>query len=639
MEKKSLSKVVQKDFTREDLNLNEIHKNKKFILKAEVVDIEKENILVLYCFSISKLKKSETVKPDYRMFQSNDDYITQDLRCNNVKWLTSCLENLLRINFWSYIHECYVDKKSSRVIKNYLNTKDDPIQEIRRIQSVIMRQRLKRKHEKITDRIDKQMELITELPQNFNEWLEKVAFFKSKYIFYQYKANRKKQQGYCTHCKKEVLVENQRHNRIGICPSCGSQIKYKALGKSKSVVDDGYASIVQKTERGIVLRDFSIEKNYKDDYRNSKISFYEERRTFFEGENILRYEYAEFKQTCKWRWCDFEGKVNVDIGALYSENLELLKDTDWRYSAVELMSICEPGYKFNAYKYLTGYKEHPILEYLVKLKLYNLANDLISGYRDINEKGRKFEEIFEVNKSYLPLFQKLNINTRGLRIIQRLVEENIKLTEEKIICLCNDNICKNYQVIFDLTKYSKVNYTIKYLQSQIGKGIEDEYIVTDWRDYLEACKKLKFDLTNDFILYPRNLEQEHDKVDALIEYERNKRVDKAMKSMYKELVNLYQWENKKYAIIVPKESMEIIKEGQKLRHCVGGYIERVAKRQTTILFLREKKNIEKNFYTIEVVDDQIIQCRGYKNQSYSSEISKVLKGFREDKLSKLKKVG
>ena len=69
-----------------------------------------------------------------------------------------------------------------------------------------------------------------------------------------------------------------------------------------------------------------------------------------------------------------------------------------------------------------------------------------------------------------------------------------------------------------------------------------------------------------------------------------------------------------YFIRQPDSTDEIVVEGQKLSHCVGGYAERHATGKLTIMFLRQKSAPDEPYYTMEVSNDyKIVQCRGYKN--------------------------
>ena len=84
--------------------------------------------------------------------------------------------------------------------------------------------------------------------------------------------------------------------------------------------------------------------------------------------------------------------------------------------------------------------------------------------------------------------------------------------------------------------------------------------------------------------------------------EKNKEKEEKMKKLDEKRKKVFEAEDDEFLIRLPVKLSEIIKEGSSLNHCVGGYVDRHATGDTTILFLREKSNKDKSFYTIE--------CRG-----------------------------
>ena len=63
-------------------------------------------------------------------------------------------------------------------------------------------------------------------------------------------------------------------------------------------------------------------------------------------------------------------------------------------------------------------------------------------------------------------------------------------------------------------------------------------------------------------------------------------------------------------LVVPKNGDEIRAEGEALHHCVGGYVERVAKGETNIFFVRKADEPDKSYFTMEWNHNKIIQCTG-----------------------------
>ena len=77
-------------------------------------------------------------------------------------------------------------------------------------------------------------------------------------------------------------------------------------------------------------------------------------------------------------------------------------------------------------------------------------------------------------------------------------------------------------------------------------------------------------------------------------------------------------------IVVPSNPDEIIAEGNALHHCVGGYVERVAKKECVILFLRRCEEVDKPFYTVEVRNRKAVQVRGMQNADMTPEVKRFM---------------
>ena len=83
----------------------------------------------------------------------------------------------------------------------------------------------------------------------------------------------------------------------------------------------------------------------------------------------------------------------------------------------------------------------------------------------------------------------------------------------------------------------------------------------------------------------------------------------------------WEYTDGRYSIVMPGSAEEIIEEGRRLSHCVGtaGYIEAMAAKRCTILFLRDNKRITKPLITIEVRGGAIRQCYGERDTYNTDE--------------------
>ena len=98
-----------------------------------------------------------------------------------------------------------------------------------------------------------------------------------------------------------------------------------------------------------------------------------------------------------------------------------------------------------------------------------------------------------------------------------------------------------------------------------------------------------------------------------------------------------QWTDGDLEILLPKSNLELVREGQVLRHCVGGYGNEHAKGEKIILFVRRHRRPERSYYTLNIsfADDQPreIQLHGYgnerhgKNKQHSHKIPARVRAF------------
>lgn len=133
-----------------------------------------------------------------------------------------------------------------------------------------------------------------------------------------------------------------------------------------------------------------------------------------------------------------------------------------------------------------------------------------------------------------------------------------------------------------------------------------------WCDYMQAAAVLGLDLKNPVYLLPKDLLRNHDEKTAAAAALAEKT---GGRSRVRNLTKQYTFWNDRWLIRPPVCSAEIVAEGEKLKHCVGGYAERHAKGRTTILFLRDKLRPGRPLVTIEMHGTYICQIHGFRNET------------------------
>ncbi len=688
MDKKLLSKIARPEANEEIINLAERAGWPSFIVTANQLDKDKK-LLILNFFKGQDLKLGK-LKAEFRTFLSIDDYITQDLTVENIKWKTGGLDNIIGWRWYSpkEIKIIVAYDSDFIIIKNFtepfIKPDDKNIWEaIYRLQDKIKAARLDTRHKKETDQIDKKMELVTEVTEDFDYWVKETALCRSRYIFYKAK-NKDIVTGSCSHCKNTVVI-NRRETKVenlgkGTCPKCGSEITFRALGKVPGrIQDDKWIMYIQPNEKGFIIRYFHAFINYErgklldacgyiSEYVREFIHFDEKGEIHKDG-----YEFTEYKQTGKKRWCHDNDKIQCGLCVLYPKNLpDAWKNTPMKYSALEILSEKMPGEAIHYEWGIGRMQKSPYMEWMIKMGLTRLASDLIESrsHSRLNENGKTIYEILKISKINTKVLVEANGNSDMLRLMQVAQEINLRLPADQLrryyeTFECNTDLLRQSNGFFSLHKIVRyiereseryprggsgcsLNYS--YLREKLDPVKErKQNMAHDWLEYLEWCKKLKYDLSNSFNYFPKNFKKVHDRVSkeyqelldkaAAKEKERQEReakkrmqkVEAIMAEMFKknEDNDVFKLNASGLILVIPKSGEDIKKEGQTLHHCVGTYVERVAKGETIILFIRKDSAPNVPYYTMEWKNKKIEQCRGLNNCRMTPEVEAFTKVFEK----------
>lgn len=607
MEKRKLAKIPREEASDEMVRFAERAAGTHIVTTR---DIEKDLLMVTF-YPIGKLKKGEK-GAQLRTFFSKNDYISQDLTSERVKWLTAAFDRMECIHLYEY----HWDRdKGNRYTPNMFFWTDADIDRMRgffkewstekdvkdwtavtRFQDMVKQRRLDEKHAKETNPIDTVMGTVKEIPEDFKKWVSKKAMSFSRYLVY---STRSKNEAlvHCTHCNGVALVDRTkirlRNNEKGICPLCGSPVTIKARSRMPAhICDSRIVSFIEPREEGFLWRYFTAYREVKPDGKIND-GLFEIVRTFYKfapnGTPCTNsYEYRDYKQTGIVRWCTDEGYKERSYCTLY------------------------PG---------------------------NLPEAQSSGYNLKAEELERFYKLF-------------GCNTTLIR------KENRHSTIHKI-CRYIEREGSNYRVgeRGGCWRYS-------YMQRKERPDIREERLqncAKDWLDYLAWCKELKYDLTNMFFYFPKNFKKVHDRTAAEYqavqdkkaaekkrrEEERIKREAEAMKKLLEEMLkenagidNAFLIKGKGLILRVPRDAQEIKNEGAALHHCVGTYVDRVAKGQTHIFFVRRVEEPDTPYFTMEYNNGRVIQCRGSHNCGMPASVKAFVAAFeklmkeREEKMER-----
>ena len=500
--------------------------------------------------------------------------------------------------------------------------------------------------------IRERMKAVPALPRDIGNMIEREIA--PHYFFYTYNRKRKDMEGFCSACKAEVPITGVKHNEKGVCPVCKAKVTFKSRGKRGMIIDQNTLQVLQRTSRNeVVVRFIKIYYQYGDEREPYK-SIYENARTFLYwddagniSEECYYYSYGFRDRPTPWkpgkrpvinRWVyNFEAD---QTGFLYVKNLhKVLKESPWQYSQLKEFYLAdrEPLY---AIQYLMRYNRYPMLEYLVKLHLYRLAesvahdNHYYSSDSGFNPNGKNLKEVFGLDKGYLPLLKRVNPGLGQMKLIRAFLHANLELNEELLRWCGNYNISRAENVLvplkhmtpYKLMKYVNEQYAkfCKTSPYQSGGYYKMEDILTDYRDYLCMSEGLELDLKNSFVLFPADLKKAHDKVNDISDKEQALVYDRQIQKQFEEMNQQYHFVKYGFAVLLPHTAKEILEEGQNLHHCVGSYVKKVVKRESTILFVRKASEQSKSLCTVEIQNGELAQACCYGNQSPSPAVRRFL---------------
>lgn len=366
---------------------------------------------------------------------------------------------------------------------------------------------------------------------------------------------------------------------------------------------------------------------------------------------------------------------------LYPGNLpQAWEHTPMKYSALEILAQNIPTTAFRYEDALDVYLKFPKLEWLCKMGLNQLAKDVVRGYNysgnmtgKVNYKADTIYEILGLNKVNTRTLQAIDGNHYELRLLQVAQQLDIQMKPEQLkefyeTFECNTDLLKEKNRRVSLHKLCRYidkeserypigeknacmwGYSYNRYKERTDPRIErKQNMAHDWLEYIGWCRELKYDLDNKFIYMPNNFKKVHDRTaeeykalqdkKAAAEKKRREKLaakkmaetKKAMEEIFSrnDGVDAFQIKGKGLILVVPQSGDEIRKEGEALHHCVGGYVDRVARGETNIFFIRKADHPEKSYFTMEWRNNKIIQCRGFKNCGMPADVQAFVKVFEK----------
>ena len=320
-----------------------------------------------------------------------------------------------------------------------------------------------------------------------------------------------------------------------------------------------------------------------------------------------------------------------DVVHLYDKNLHLLDVGPLKYADIDDYATYMELAPGELVKYMELCIRYPQSEKLRKFGCNSLIMDYIDNCgpkNAVNWKGKTIQKMLRCDMKKAREIRDCDTRLSTLWTYQRTRKEGFDLTIDAAeIWKQRDSIWFPYQkpdIVLNPTM-------AQYLADQNRKYKVHSHL-KDYVDYYRECRELELDWNRKRNQFPVNFAATHRELSQRL-VERKKAIDeakyqKAVKVLYDTAAGRY--EDDQFCIVIPATGEEIREEGRQQHHCVGGYVDRVLRKECFIVFLRKKSEPDKPFYTVELSKDlRIIQCRGLRNCSKTPEVEEFVQRWTE----------
>lgn len=565
-------------------------------------------------------------KPLYRTFQKPAELVSQFT--NRDKPSDATLSSAFSIYNGKY-HMTAEDTNLVRVwCKNnapfsFFSTGENGIQILRDYQRKVRETGLNRRRDKIRKQVDEVMKEIRPLPQAVIDWVRDDLMKEYRYFFYDYQKGKRMQKGVCSYCKQVVEIEGVRHRGVGECPHCHSRVTFIANRKFSGAVarihDESEFSFLQPTKDGWCARYFRVSSDLwgkKRLLKDDPYTLHETGRYFYSlSQNRFTgfYEWQNFFQTGEYRFCEVEERFACTC-RIYPGSFDIIRRQDPRLRYIPLEGIT--GHiKADACRLIESCWKSPMqMEYFAKMGLWRMLEETLSRYGHQMPQGKTPQEVFGFSGQPLREILSINPSWKELEVYRKItVQQSVNLDVFRRLVARLEFPHRLPEVSQYLSLQKIENYLDKQ-ESLCGREIPD-ILLGDWLDYLNACKKLGYDLKDDRVLRPKKLAEAHDAALVLIaEKEQEKTVSGILQAA--KALKEYEWE-KDGLFIRPIGSLkELVEEGSKLKHCVASYAKSYAEGRCKLFCIRRQSDPDTPYYTLELgKEDNLVQYRGYRNDA------------------------
>lgn len=437
----------------------------------------------------------------------------------------------------------------------------------------------------------------------------------------------------------------RRHGSIGYCPGCGARVMHRSLNIGyKGLWDRVLLVIYRKSaveEDAVICVAYDVCVPWKNMNPYEEISppveiepvevcvfRYGKGADRFVIENCALWDAAQRRYTARWKEWKHRGKCvsgwTTGLGMCGNGRTstvldarsfqEALRGTPF-WTVLHGFPVCEAAdwQYYDKISVMARLATYPCIEYLYRLGYERLAKFVFdeSAGSLLYLRGKTAKSVLRLTGDQWGEVKgkKLEVTPAMLMILRIVKAHKVRLNMETCKRLADqlasvdglDRLLKAYPG-------ANIAHIIKYcLKNNVWLG--------DYKDYLDQMETLQMDMRDQNELYPRDFNEMHGRLSTRIKRKGSKITND---KIAKRLPKLSEYCFSAYGLVLRPmlTSVEIVREGTVLHHCVGGYVDQYAAGGTVLCCLRAEEALDKPLYTVEfTTEGEFVQCRGDHNKT------------------------